>query len=90
MKLKKRLTTGHFLDFEDEFADIEEKFGIYNDAAKVVTAAIRAGMFSDVDSGTDINEFIRATNPLELREAAKAINADYLENYSPKPPDPNS
>ena len=89
MKLKAKLTTGHFIDLEDAFADIDEKFGVYNDASKVVTAAIRADMFSDVDSDIDINEFIRATDPLELRAAAKAVNNDYLEKYTPQPPDPN-
>jgi hypothetical protein len=92
MKLKKKLTTGHFMDFEEEFdnSELKDKFGVYHDAARTVTAALAAGFFDGAPDGEPM-EVVRELDPLEVRQIAQAINHEYITKYKPpeKGADPN-
>jgi hypothetical protein len=95
MKLKKKLTTGNMMDFEEVFfpkkpisengdgpSDDEEEgqVGTYFSASKAVEAAIIGGWFADVDSDSDPPTIMRATDSDEFLERASEV----IEIYKSK------
>ena len=93
MNLRKKLTTGHFLDFDEAFdsSKMKDKFGIYTDAARTVVSAIQAGFFDDVSVNNEEEAIaiVRELEPLETRKLASDINDDYIKKYKPSGADPN-
>jgi len=93
MKLKKKLTTGNMLDFEDVFFVDEEteQQGTYHVTERAVRAAISGGWFSDIENGADPTTVIRAIDSDEFLEVAGAIIDIYQKKkIAETVPDPNS